>query len=51
TPRDTARLQGFPDWFVLHQNPSIAKKQLGNAVPVPVVDYIVKSLLPFIWEA
>ncbi|KDR58532.1 DNA cytosine methyltransferase [Limnospira platensis] len=47
TARDTARLQGFPDWFVLHKNPSIAKKQLGNAVPVPVVQAIAKLLLNF----
>lgn len=48
TVKDIARLQGFPDWFVLHKNPSIAKKQLGNAVPVPVICGIAKSLLNFL---
>ncbi|WP_434475055.1 hypothetical protein [Limnospira platensis] len=32
---------------MLHQNPSIAKKQLGNAVPVPVVQAIAKLLLNY----
>ena len=48
TPRDAARLQGFPDWFILDQNPAIALKQLGNAVSVPVIYYLAKSLLPYI---
>ncbi|MEB3884724.1 DNA (cytosine-5-)-methyltransferase [Lyngbya sp. CCY1209] len=45
TARDMARLQGFPEPFILDNNPSRAKKQLGNAVPVPVVYHIARSLL------
>lgn len=46
--RDYARLQGFPEWFQLAENDSIAKYQLGNSVSVPVVYYLIKSLLPYI---
>jgi len=46
--RDYALLQGFPDWFVVADNENIAKKQFGNAVSVPVVYYLAKSLLNII---
>lgn len=45
TPRECARLQGFPEDFKLHQNKIESYKQLGNAVSVPVVSAIVKQLL------
>jgi DNA (cytosine-5)-methyltransferase 1 len=47
--RDYARLQGFPDWFVVADNENIAKKQFGNAVSVPVVYYLAKCLLNIIF--
>ena len=46
--RDYARLQGFPDWFVVADNENTAKKQFGNAVSVPVVYHLGKSLLNII---
>jgi DNA (cytosine-5)-methyltransferase 1 len=46
--RDYARLQGFPDWFVVASNENTAKKQFGNAVSVPVVYHLTKSLLNII---
>ena len=46
--KDYARLQGFPDWFVIADNESIAKKQFGNAISVPVVYHLAKSLLNII---
>ena len=46
--RDYALLQGFPDWFVVADNENIAKKQFGNAVSVPVVYHLAKSLLNII---
>ncbi len=46
--RDYASLQGFPNWFILDQEESTAKKQLGNAVSVPVVYHLAKSLLRII---
>lgn len=42
---DAKRLQGFPEWFQMHENENIAKFQFGNAVSVPVVYHLAKSLL------
>jgi DNA (cytosine-5)-methyltransferase 1 len=46
--RDYARLQGFPEWFQIASNEATAKYQLGNAVSVPVVYHLAKSLLKII---
>lgn len=45
TPRECARLQGFPDSFVLHPNDSFAYRQLGNSVSVPVITAIFDDLI------
>lgn len=45
TAQDACRLQGFPDWFLKHNNPEVAKKQFGNAVSVPAVYHIAKNLI------
>lgn len=45
TPRECARLQGFPESFRPHATRSIAYKQFGNAVPVPLVKVVAESLL------
>lgn len=37
TPRECARMQGFPESFQLHAKPDEARKQFGNAVAVPVI--------------
>lgn len=34
TPREAARLQGFPDWFRFHGTRHAVRHQIGNAVPV-----------------
>jgi len=44
TPREAARLQGFPDWFRFHGNKSEVRAQLGNAVPVPLGEAIGNSI-------
>ena len=44
TPRECARLQGFPDKFKIHPNDKIAKKQFGNAVPTNVVYNVAKEI-------
>ncbi len=47
TPRECARLQGFPDSFELPKNlpNSALYKQMGNSVSVPVVEQIAKNIL------
>ena len=45
TPRECARLQSFPDSFIMHKNDNIAYKQFGNAVNVDVVSYIMNKVL------
>jgi DNA (cytosine-5)-methyltransferase 1 len=44
TPREAARLQGFPEWFVPNSSKVQAYKQFGNAVPVSVVRQIAGTL-------
>ncbi|MDJ0556876.1 MAG: DNA cytosine methyltransferase [Microcoleaceae cyanobacterium MO_207.B10] len=46
--KDYAKLQGFPDWFIIAENESVTKKKFGNAVSVPVVYHLVKSLVEVI---
>jgi DNA (cytosine-5)-methyltransferase 1 len=45
TPREAARLQGFPDDFILHPHDDKAYFQLGNSVSVNVVKAVAKELL------
>ena len=45
TPRECARLQSFPDDFIIHENDHTAYKQFGNAVNVKVVHYIMNETL------
>lgn len=41
SPRECARLQGFPEDFIIHQNPSQAYKQFGNSATINVLQYII----------
>jgi DNA (cytosine-5)-methyltransferase 1 len=45
TPRECARLQSFPDSFIIPENDKVAYKQFGNAVNVDVVWTIINSVL------
>lgn len=45
TPRECARLQGFPDSYILHPNDNAAYKQFGNAVTVTVIQAIVENFI------
>lgn len=47
TPRECARLQSFPDSFILNKDDHIAYKQLGNAVNVDVVYTIMNSIINY----
>lgn len=44
TPRECARMQGFPDSFKPHPSSFHARKQFGNSVAVPVVREIGRQL-------
>lgn len=45
TPLECERLQGFPDGWTDSQSDSQRYKQMGNAVAVPVVQWIVNRLV------
>ena len=45
TPRECARLQGFPDNYKLTASATESYKQLGNSVPVPVIRELFKEIL------
>jgi DNA (cytosine-5)-methyltransferase 1 len=45
TPRECSRLQGFPDEFRLPERDTLAYKQVGNAISVPVATAVIESLL------
>lgn len=45
TPRECARLQGYPDTYIIHPNDACAYKQFGNAVCVPVIERLISDLL------
>jgi DNA (cytosine-5)-methyltransferase 1 len=45
TPRECARLQSFPEDFIIHENDHIAYKQFGNSVNVDVIHYVVEYIL------
>ena len=44
SPRECARLQGFPDSFIIHPNLQQAYKQFGNSVTINVLQYIVGEI-------
>lgn len=44
TPREAARLQGFPDAFHIPVSNTQAYKQFGNSVCVPVIEAIASSM-------
>lgn len=45
TPREAARLQGFPDDFIIPVSDAQAYKQFGNAVPVSLIREIAKKIV------
>ena len=44
TPLECERLQGFPDDWTAGQSDSNRYKQMGNAVAVPVVEWIIQNI-------
>ena len=45
TPREAARLQGFPDSFKIPVSDTQAYKQFGNSVAVPVIKALSKKII------
>ena len=45
TPREAARLQGFPEDFVIPVSDARAYKQFGNSVAVPVIKELAKRVI------
>jgi len=48
TPREAARLQGFPDTFKIPVSDNQAYQQFGNSVPVKVVEKVAEQMLKYI---
>lgn len=44
TPRECARLQSIPDWYILDESDNKAYKQIGNSINVDVIKCVVKEL-------
>ncbi len=45
TPRECARLQGFPDEFIIPVSDNQAYRQFGNSVTVPLIQAVGKQLV------
>lgn len=50
TPRECARLMGFPDDFEIPVSDTQAYRQFGNSVVVPVIEAVAKIMAPRIKE-
>ena len=48
TPRECARLMGFPETFTIPVSDTRAYRQFGNSVVVPVVSFIALHMLHFL---
>lgn len=44
SPREAARLQGFPDWFVFHPTKWHSFRQIGNSVSPIVAERLLSSI-------
>ncbi len=45
TPREAARLQGFPENFIIPVSDTQSYKQFGNSVAVPVINAIANNII------
>lgn len=50
TPRECARLMGFPDTFKIPVSDTQAYKQFGNSVVVPVIEEVARIMAPRVAE-
>jgi DNA (cytosine-5)-methyltransferase 1 len=51
TPRECARLMGFPDTFKIPVSDTRAYKQFGNSVVVPVMQAVAEVMQPFLMDS
>ena len=45
TPRECARLQSFPDDYIIHEKDTVSYKQFGNAVNVYMIERCARFLI------
>lgn len=50
TPRECARLMGFPDSFKIPVSDTRAYKQFGNSVVVPVMEAVARAMQPMVLD-
>lgn len=50
TPRECARLMGFPDDFKIPVSDTQAYKQFGNSVVVPMIEEVARIMVPRLME-
>ncbi|NLI71454.1 MAG: DNA cytosine methyltransferase [Bacteroidales bacterium] len=48
TPRECARLQGFPEDFIIPVSNSQAYRQFGNSVCINVIDAVAKNMVDYL---
>jgi DNA (cytosine-5)-methyltransferase 1 len=48
TPRECARLMGFPDTFLIPVSDTQAYRQFGNSVVVPVIKEVARIMTPYV---
>ena len=48
TPRECARLQGFPEEFIIPVSNARAYKQFGNSVCIPVIEAVAKQMIEYL---
>ena len=51
TPRECARLMGFPDTFKIIVSDTQAYRQFGNSVIVPVMQEVARIMVPYLVTA
>ncbi len=48
TPRECARLMGFPDEFIIPVSDTQAYRQFGNSVVMPVMKEVARIMMPYV---
>ena len=48
TPRECARLQGFPEDFIIPVSNAKAYKQFGNSVCIPVIEAVARVIIEYL---